>query len=330
MVSKHKFHPDEIRSLVLRDFQCSGPTSFVVLASGGLGDMFVAAELVWALKQVPEVRALKKVEWILVQPPAHVAPLARFFDTLGIFDQVVSDAQFPLKVKYKVKELNLMLGNSFIDAHIGLGTTYDFAWARWGLPGRFIPAPRPELLKRLKQEVRKMPSTHEILGVNEPIEAHYLLAMSSNSFRELKRWPIQEWRKLIDEIHDTGARVIIVASEEDFLSLGPTEAIHFGFGTARKRRDIMDLVALLMRSRGMAAIDSGPAHLAGFLNVPCVSLWGPTAPQSFAHPNNTAIRLSPCTPCAADLRSNTCRKNACMRAIPAPLVAETLFKNTKQ
>ena len=72
------------------------------------------------------------------------------------------------------------------------------------------------------------------------------------------------------------------------------------------------------------SLDSGTAHLASLLEVPCVTLWGPTAPVIYASPNCTSLRTSLCPPCSTDVRSSVCKDNACMQNISPDTVIRVL------
>ena len=65
---------------------------------------------------------------------------------------------------------------------------------------------------------------------------------------------------------------------------------------------IMELAALLARSRALVANDSGPAHIASAVGTPVVSIFGPTVPRFGYTPVGPLNRIVehpdlPCRPC---------------------------------
>lgn len=104
-----------------------------------------------------------------------------------------------------------------------------------------------------------------------------LIAVHPGAYYETQRWPTEYYADLIHSIHDrTEAEVIIFG--------GPTDAaliddilrrINEPVCTA-VQADLRKFFALLSRCRLLVCNNSGPLHCAVALNVPTISLMGPT------------------------------------------------------
>lgn len=203
MISNYALCEEDIRSLALRDFSCEDRTSFLVCNSGGIGDVFLAVEIVLALKEMPRIKALKASEWILTVPSDHLEVCRTFLETTGVFDKIAGDEYFNslpyVHTRYHPHVLNFLLKDTLVDAHVALGTTLDFTWARWGLPGKFKLAPKGHVLRRLRKAVAPI-RPEGLLSLADPLGPYYVCSMSSSSYSNLKKWPAQEWNRLISTL----------------------------------------------------------------------------------------------------------------------------------
>jgi ADP-heptose:LPS heptosyltransferase len=108
-------------------------------------------------------------------------------------------------------------------------------------------------------------------------------------------------------------------------ALGNAERIHNIAGQTSLRQ----LLTVLRRADLVISVDSGIMHLAAWMGVPVVGLFGPETPRLYApmssNPATPAQVISaalPCSPClsvAAD-KITRCRDNQCMKLISADRV----------
>lgn len=104
--------------------------------------------------------------------------------------------------------------------------------------------------------------------------------------REEKTWPEAHWRELARRLGASGHRVILPwgnAAEQARarrIAAALDEAAFAGAGTAEvlPRLSLTEIATRLASARAAVAVDTGLGHLAGALEVPCVSLYGPTDP----------------------------------------------------
>lgn len=109
-----------------------------------------------------------------------------------------------------------------------------------------------------------------------------------------KQWPLVKFFELARLIAQTGLKPLFV--------LGPAEIERgmeiTGFDEARFT-DLDDLTRVLTTASVAVGNDCGPMHLAGFMGVPGVVIFGPTAPKQWTPPGMTAVYLArACSPCS--------------------------------
>ena len=158
---------------------------------------------------------------------------------------------------------------------------------------------------------------------------------NASDLRPERRWPSHYFSKLIECIpsgHDFVVLICGSASEWDI-----AEAVRIGSASATSpvhniagKLSFPAFCALLKRLDVFVTNDSGPMHVARNLEVPTVSLWGPTHPGNYSPPGGKHIALyrpiycSPCThatdvpPCGDD--------NQCLKRIEPVKVLKSMCK----
>ncbi len=97
-----------------------------------------------------------------------------------------------------------------------------------------------------------------------------------------KRWPIENFRDLIVRLSKEGAKIILVGDDRDALSLQPILDLALpGVVSMAGKTDLRELCFVLSRSKFLIAHDSGIMHLANYMEVPHVVLWGPTDQKKY-------------------------------------------------
>jgi len=134
-----------------------------------------------------------------------------------------------------------------------------------------------------------------------------LININSGDYITERRFPLQKFARVIAQIHDrypslklylTGA-----PSERDFVESFISEfdladmQVHNVAGVWSLTR----LMDEMKKARFVLTNDSSPLHLANYLRVPCVVLWGPTSPELVGYPDSgrmlniyAAMDCSPC------------------------------------
>ncbi len=154
----------------------------------------------------------------------------------------------------------------------------------------------------------------------------YITLAPGAAYGPAKQWPIEYWRALARQLTANGLRVVLVGTkperplcEEIAAPLRPASYVFAGETT------LTELVSLLASSLGFVGNDSGATHLAAFLGVPTVALFGSTNPVRTAPRGNRCQVLYDPPPCSPCLR-RACRFGHydCLRRITPALVFATL------
>ncbi|RMD86493.1 MAG: glycosyltransferase family 9 protein [Candidatus Dadabacteria bacterium] len=149
--------------------------------------------------------------------------------------------------------------------------------------------------------------------------------INSSELRRERKWPIESFSQVIHSLalHPQTAFILVGSpSERDYtLSLlSLCSDLSGRVVSAAGALSFQGFAALLERISLFITNDSGPMHLASVMDVPMVSLWGPTSPEIYCPPTNRHITIyrpiycSPCThfsdipPCNGD--------NRCLKDIP--------------
>jgi ADP-heptose:LPS heptosyltransferase len=146
-----------------------------------------------------------------------------------------------------------------------------------------------------------------------------LLHPGSAAGYEYKRWPAKRFVALAKRLSEAGIAIHVL--------IGPSErSLQKQFGTDASiltPRNPRELFAALRRVDGFVGNDSGPAHLAAFLGLPSVALFGPVDPARAA-PRGEGVEIvynrQECSPCHFDPRS--CAEIRCMESITVEQVCE--------
>lgn len=141
---------------------------------------------------------------------------------------------------------------------------------------------------------------------------------AKNLLREdsLRRWPIEYYKKLIENLEKKNIPIVITGSLSDNWVL-PYLKEH-KFENLIGKTTLLDLVALYKHCRLLVTHDSGPLHLAKLSACKTIALFGPTNPREFAGPYVDVLwggkNLS-CAPCYDGKHFPHCKNNLCMKNI---------------
>lgn len=113
------------------------------------------------------------------------------------------------------------------------------------------------------------------IGVAAPVPEKSLVFLHGTTW-ESKHWPEPYWRELTRLATGQGYTVKLPWGSED--ERKRAQRIASGFAGARvlDRETLGGMAGHLLTAAGVVAVDTGLGHLAAALEVPCVSLYGPT------------------------------------------------------
>lgn len=150
-----------------------------------------------------------------------------------------------------------------------------------------------------------------------------VLHPGTSQFGAYKRWFPDRFGRVGDVLAEEYGVDILVSwgpGEED-LAAAVLASMKSGRGRlAPRTRGLADLAALLRRCDLFIGSDSAPLHMADFLGVPAVALFGPKDPEIYRpsfSPHRVVRTFQHCSPC---LR-RTCPDVLCMEEITVPQVA---------
>jgi heptosyltransferase-2 len=122
-----------------------------------------------------------------------------------------------------------------------------------------------------------------------------------SSFGRARIWPAENQIKLIEKIASTPAQVLLLGSlSSREISQSISSQLDRRVADLTGMLHLQEIPGVIARSRVFVGNDSGLTHLANFLGVPVVGLYGPTDPQICGPSRQPASILKkpvPCAPC---------------------------------
>ncbi len=122
----------------------------------------------------------------------------------------------------------------------------------------------------------------------------------SSASWQSKRWPIQHWVTLAQEISKNGAIPIFFGDSSEFVELekiaGKVQGKSFNLAG---KTSLAILPATIKRCQAFISTDSGPLFIAAAAGIKTIGLYGPTESKRHAPPNVIVLEKKdlPCRPC---------------------------------
>lgn len=157
-------------------------------------------------------------------------------------------------------------------------------------------------------------------------------------YSENKCWPIEKYVQLIKSIIDEfGAKVVVVGSKEETLiseTLNKNIKSPFILNMIGKTT-VVQTAAFIKQSHLFIGNDSGPFHIANFLNVPTIVLFGATSPRQIVSSVNNCTIVSKnlnCSPCYLHYPGLMpgCKDARCLKEIEVEEVMNAVRKEIKR
>ncbi|MDQ6974986.1 MAG: glycosyltransferase family 9 protein [Mariprofundaceae bacterium] len=118
---------------------------------------------------------------------------------------------------------------------------------------------------------------------------------------QTKRLDLQQWKELINGLHERGASITLSWGNESELHRARRIVDGYGLATVLPERlNIHALAGVLHAAEAVIGMDTGVLHLAAALGAPTVTLWGPSASWNAAPlgKSDAHIESKPaCGPC---------------------------------
>jgi heptosyltransferase-1 len=97
-----------------------------------------------------------------------------------------------------------------------------------------------------------------------------------NASWKTKLWPEQHWRELIDLATESGISVLLPSGNEEEQKRAERLSMQHQHVIALPRLSLSEIAAIMDKAMGAVCCDTGLGHLAGVLDLPSVSFYGPT------------------------------------------------------
>jgi len=127
------------------------------------------------------------------------------------------------------------------------------------------------------------------------------LVMVPNASWETKYWTDGHWRELIEKAANVGLPVLLTSGSEQERERCRRIAKGLKNALVLPRKTLSEVASLLLGSRGAICMDTGLAHVSAALDVPTVTLYGPTDPALIgatgARSRHVVATGYPCIPC---------------------------------
>lgn len=163
------------------------------------------------------------------------------------------------------------------------------------------------------------------LGYPGKSEARLFIINPDPGALPLRGWPLQHYAELAARLlnQSDGNYVAVVglsSSESYYQGIARTCQNKRLLNLTGKTSNLRELLAVLLESQCFITNDSGPAHMAAFLSISSITLFGPESPVRYKPLSHNSVALCAglsCSPCvsAANHRRSACDNNVCMQSI---------------
>lgn len=170
-----------------------------------------------------------------------------------------------------------------------------------------------------------LPTTTPSYGVDrkrfydEKNNEKYLVFLHGTTW-ETKHWPEEYWSQLANIANQKGFSIKLPWGNAAEKERAERIAAKNSNVVVLPRLDLAGMASVLAGANSIVAVDTGLCHLAAALDVPTVSLYGPTNPVLTGALGQSQIHLSaklPCTPCM----NRTCTLQSTTPTVTPPCFA---------
>jgi len=163
-------------------------------------------------------------------------------------------------------------------------------------------------------------------GFGESKKERFVIHPGAGSPR--KRWGLGNFVELAEVIKEatSGDVVFLIGPAEKDLWPSLTEAAAAKLTYVHQVDDLSSVAGLIHESRCFVGNDSGLAHLAGFLGVPTVAIFGPSSTERWS-PLGKAVKALrgalECTPCF-ETKKHNCEDPKCLKDVSVERVVAAM------
>ncbi|MFA5088471.1 MAG: glycosyltransferase family 9 protein [Candidatus Omnitrophota bacterium] len=152
------------------------------------------------------------------------------------------------------------------------------------------------------------------------------VVVSPGARDQTKRWPEERFTEVCDRLIELYQIKIIFVGDTSDRKIVQTITKHMRHNAVNLagRTTLPQLAALLSQCVLLIANDSAPMHLASYLNVPVLALFGPTDPDKYGPWSSTSCLIRKNSGCALCQNPKAKGEHTCMRAITAEDILKTI------
>lgn len=322
-------------------------TRYLIIKLGALGDVIMASSVVQRLRaEEPDCR----ITWLV---GASAAPLVALFpgvdEMLKIDDRALFHGSAAARAAVLLRLWPRLLTRKFdralllhVDSRYRVITAplrgVRASQLRRRSIGDMLPIPGRYLgdeYARVLDDANLGPLTrrYDIVDLRERVAptgagqkppGRAAVALAPGGARNLmrenptRRWPVESYAALAEQLLKEGYAVSIVGSESDAW-VRPSFA-HLDVVDHVGTLSIRETLARLATSDVVVTHDSGPLHFARAVRTPAVALFGPTNPREMVGSDATVRVLwggehLACRPCYDGREFTPCADNLCMKSV---------------
>jgi len=184
-----------------------------------------------------------------------------------------------------------------------------------------------------------MGETDTIIKETFHLSSPYVVLVPTNSHQDNKgqinhrAWPTRHWRDLIQLFSQQDKlQLVIIGGEDEQKYMEQLAPLPNNTVSLIGKTNLAQLTGVIEHAVAMIATDTGPAHIAGAVNTPVITLIGPTnhrrtAPYVSAQNQVRIVSANVhCSPCYHTQRQANCVDNQCMTEINPQMVYTELSK----
>ncbi|MCM8798400.1 MAG: GT4 family glycosyltransferase PelF, partial [Candidatus Omnitrophica bacterium] len=169
----------------------------------------------------------------------------------------------------------------------------------------------------------------QLLGQNwvSPVQILVGMNIGASSRWFSKRWPLERFTYLAEELSARGIRVVLTGTEEERGEIRNNQSLlRVKPINACGKTTLTQLAVLISRCAVYITGDSCPLHLALAMDTPCVALFGPTDPRRhIAYSKDNLIVIHKKIFCGPCYKPN-CKDYECMRRITVQEVLDATLR----
>jgi heptosyltransferase-2 len=310
-----------MRSILIVKIWAIGDVAMSLRMATGLKARYPRSQITWLVGEgaAPLVKATQEVDEVICVSEKRLAGKAKGMEVLRIW-ALLSFRRFDLILTgHRDARYGLLSRTAFGKERRRYeprrGFYHGDEYLRMAL-GEGAEAPLPEL--RLPE--LKSPGTEIAMAPGG----------AKNALREnfLRRWPIEHYRKTIEEVGKE--RVTLIGGPQD----GWVEEALPNVRSLIGRLSLLETVAFLKKTGVLLTHDSGPLHLAKLAGCKTVALFGPTDPAEFVGKRESVTPLALktqliCQPCYDGKDFPPCPRQRCLEAVTPEEVIRILASQEK-